>query len=52
MILPHPLSNLEIQKYYKIGLRFNGVYSRDYLSKIKDGAYIINLDGFSDTGTH
>ena len=33
--------------------RFNGVYSRDNLSdKIKDGAYVINLDEYSDIGTH
>ena len=32
--------------------RFNGVYSRDYLPKIKDGAYVINLDEYSDIGTH
>ena len=33
--------------------RFNGVYSRDNLSnKIKDGAYVINLDEHSDIGTH
>ena len=30
----------------------SGVYSRDNLSKIKDGAYIINLDEYSDIGTH
>ena len=44
--------NLEIQKYYKNEPRFNGVYSRDNLSKIKDGEYIINLDKYSDIGTH
>ena len=49
---PHPLTNFEIQKYYKNEPRFNGVYSRDNLSKIKDGAYIINLDEYSDIGTH
>ena len=38
-------------KYYENKSRFNGVYSRD-LSKIKDGAYIINLDEYSDIGTH
>ena len=28
-------------------------YSRDNLpSKIKDGAYVINLDGYTDIGTH
>ena len=49
---PYPLTNFEIQKYYKNGPRFNGVYSRDNLPKIKDGAYIINLDEYSDIGTH
>ena len=51
-MLPLPLTNFEIQKYYKNELRFNGVYSRDNLPKIKDGAYIINLDEYSDIGTH
>ena len=32
--------------------RFNGIYSRDNLPKIKDGAYTINLDQYSDIGTH
>ena len=49
---PHPLTNLEIQKYYQNQPRFNGVYSRDNLSKIKDGAYVINLDEYSDIRTH
>ena len=49
---PHPLTNFEIKKYYQNELRFNGVYSRDNLPKIKDGAYIINLDEYSDIGTH
>ena len=31
--------------------RFNGVYSRDNLTEIKDGAYIINLDEYSDIWT-
>ena len=49
----HPLTNFEIQKYYQNEQRFNGVYSRDNLSdKLKDGAHIINLDGYSDNGTH
>ena len=48
----HPLTNLEIQKYYHNEPRFNGVYSRDNLPKIKDGAYVINLDDYSDIGTH
>ena len=41
-----------MQKYYQNEPRFNGVYSRDNLTKIKDGAYIINLDEYTDIGTH
>ena len=34
-------------------IAFNGVYSRDNLpNKIKDGAYVINFDEYSDIGTH
>ena len=40
-------------KYYENESRFNSVYSRDNLpNKIKDGAYVINLDEYSDIGTH
>ena len=39
-------------KYYENESRFNRVYSRDNLSKIKDGTYIINLDEYSDIATH
>ena len=52
MIPSHPLTNFEIQKYYQNESRFNGVYSRDNLPKRKDGAYLINLDEYSDIGTH
>ena len=31
LIPPHPLTNLEIQKYYQDESRFNGVLSRDNL---------------------
>ena len=31
---------------------FNGAYSRDNLPKLKDRAYIINLDEYSDIRTH
>ena len=48
---PHPLTNFEIQKYQNEP-RFNNVYFRDNLCKIKDGAYVINLDEYSDIGTH
>ena len=50
---PHPLTNFEIQAYYQNEPRFIGVYSRVNLSnKIKDGAYVINLDEYYDIGTH
>ena len=48
---PHPLTNFEIQKYYENEPKFNGVYSRNNLSKIKDGAYIINLDEYESIVT-
>ena len=39
--------------YYQNEPRFSGVYSRDNLpDKIKEGAYVINLDEYSDIGTH
>ena len=50
---PHPLRNFEIQSYYENEPRFIGVYSRDNLpDKIKDGAYVANLDEYSDIGTY
>ena len=49
----HLLTNFEISKYYKNEPRFNGVYSRDNLPKtIKKGAYVIDLDEYTDIGTH
>ena len=39
-------------KCYENESRFKGAYSRDNLSKINDGAYIINLDEYSDIATH
>ena len=51
-IPPHPLTNFEIQMYYQNEPRFSGVYSRDNLPyKIKEGAYVTNLDEYLDIGT-
>ena len=53
LMLPHPLTNFEIQEYYQDEPRFNGVFSKNNLPlKIKDGAYVINLDEYADIGTH
>ena len=44
-MLPHPLTNLEIQKFCQNEPRFNGLCFRNNLpEKIKDGAYVINFD--------
>ena len=48
---PHPVTNLQIQKYLNEP-KFNSVYSRNHLLKIKDGAYVINLDEYESIGTH
>ena len=58
-MLPHPLTNFEMQKYYqndaqlslKNKLKFNDVYSRNNSPKIKDGEYVINLAGIRSIGT-
>ena len=62
MTLPHPLTNFEIQAYYKNEPRFNGVFSRANLpsnnnnnnnnNNIINGAYVINLDEYRNIGTH
>ena len=49
---PHSLTNFEIAEYYQIEPKFNGVYSRNNVPKIKDGAYVINLDEFKSIETH
>ena len=42
-----------MQRSSKNEPRFNGVFFRDNLpNKIKYGAYVINLDEYSDVGTH
>ena len=50
--VPHPLNNFEIQKYYQNEPKFHSVYSRNNLPKIKDGAYVINLDEFKSIRIH
>ena len=51
-MLPHPLTNFEIQQYYQNEPKYNGVYSKNNLPKIKDKTYIINLDEYESRGTH
>ena len=50
---PHPLTNLEIQNYFKDEPRFNGAFSRNNLPKTrKNGPYVIHLDHSKNTGSH
>ena len=53
LMLSHPLTNFQIQKYYKFEPRFDGVFSRNNLpKKMQDEPYVINLDEYADVGTH
>ena len=45
-MLPHALTS------YSSITKIGGVYSRDNLPKIKDGAYTVNLDKFESIGTN
>ena len=47
-----PFTNFEIQNYYQNKPRFNDVYSKNNFPKIKDGAYVINLNEIKSVGTH
>ena len=51
-MLSHPLTNFEIQKYYQNKPKFNGVYSRNNLTKIEDTTNAINLDQYKSIGIH
>ena len=51
-MLLHPLTNFEIQNYYQNKPKFDGIYLRNSLSKIKDGAYIINFDEYESIWAH
>ena len=50
-MLPNLLTDFEIQKHYQNKPKFNGVYSRDNLPKIKDGTYVVNFDEYESVGT-
>ena len=52
LIPSHPLTDFKIQKYDQNEPRVNGIYLRGNLTETKDGAYIVNLDEYSDIGTH
>lgn len=47
----HPLSNIEVTKYFNCKPRFNSVYSRDYLPRTKYGVRATNLAVRESKGT-
>ena len=51
-MLRHHLTSFEIQMNYQNEPKFNGLYSRNNLPKVKDGTYVINLDEIKSIGTH
>ena len=48
----HALANFEIQKHYQNEPWLSRVYLRNNLPKIKDDAYVINLDEYKSIKTH
>ena len=51
-MLPHPLPNFKLHKYYQNEPKFNAINSRINLLKIKDSAYVVNVDEYESIETH
>ena len=52
LVLLHPLNNIEITNCFNYEPRFNDVFSKNNLARLKDGAHVIDLDGKNSKGTH
>ena len=48
----HSLNRIDITNYLNYKPRFNEIFSRNNLPRLKDGAYVINIDGKQSKGTH
>ena len=48
----YPLTNFKMQIFYENEPKFYGFYLRNNLTKIKDGAHVINLNEYESIGTH
>ena len=48
-MLPHLLTNFEIQNYYQNEPKSNGAFSSNNLPKVKDEAYVTNNDEYRST---
>ena len=52
IMLPYPLNNFEVQRYYQNEWWFNNVYSRNRFPKTKNRTYVINFDEYESIATH
>ena len=53
LIPPHPLTNFELENIIKMSQDLMALFQEIvYLKKKKDGAYVTNLDEYTDVGTH
>ena len=50
--IDHPLEKTTLKMSNFIRVKFNRVHSRNNLSKIKGGAYLVNFDEYEPIGTH
>ena len=48
----YPLTEFEVQKYYQHEPKFNGLYSKNKLTKIKGWSICNNIDAFKSIATH
>ena len=51
-MLPHPVTNFEIQKNDESKSKVKVIYSRNNLPKNTGGTYVINPDAYKSPGTH
>ena len=52
LVLLRPLNSIEITTYFNYEPRFNGIFSKNNLPKIKDGVYVINFYDQKSKETH
>ena len=44
LVLIHPLNIIDIINFFNYKPRFNGIFSRNNLPKVNNGAYVISVD--------
>ena len=51
-MLPHILTNFEVEKHHQNERKYNGGYSRNNIPKINYWGYVLKLDEYKSIGTH